>query len=65
MTSAVASSLPIAVARPLVIVESPAKARTIAGFLGNDFVVESSIGHVRDLAPKGLSVDVDHGFKPT
>src|SRR5687767_12975719 len=51
--------------KPLVIVESPAKARTIAGFLGNDFVVESSIGHVRDLAPKGLSVDVDHGFKPT
>jgi DNA topoisomerase I len=53
------------VARPLVIVESPAKARTIAGFLGNDFVVESSVGHIRDLEPKGLGVDVDNGFKPT
>ena len=38
----------------LVIVESPAKARTIAGFLGNGYVVESSIGHIRDL-PKGAS----------
>ena len=47
------------------IVESPAKARTIAGFLGNDFVVESSVGHIRDLEPKGLGVDVDNGFKPT
>ena len=53
------------VARPLVIVESPAKARTIAGFLGDDFVVESSVGHIRDLEPKGLGVDVDNGFKPT
>jgi DNA topoisomerase-1 len=53
------------VSKPLVIVESPAKARTIAGFLGPDFVVESSIGHIRDLAPKGLAVDVDNGFKPT
>ena len=52
-------------AKPLVIVESPAKARTIAGFLGADFAVESSVGHVRDLEPKGLGIDVDHGFKPT
>ncbi len=51
--------------KPLVIVESPAKARTIAGFLGDDFVVESSVGHIRDLSPKGLGVDVDNGFKPT
>ncbi|CAN5221234.1 hypothetical protein BH18ACT4_BH18ACT4_06690 [soil metagenome] len=51
--------------RSLVIVESPAKARTIAGFLGDDFIVRSSMGHVRDLEPKGLSVDVDNGFKPT
>ena len=51
--------------KPLVIVESPAKARTIAGFLGSDFEVLSSVGHIRDLMPKGLSVDVDNGFKPT
>ncbi|CAN5437731.1 type I DNA topoisomerase [soil metagenome] len=65
-------------AKPLLIVESPAKARTIAGFLGQDYVVESSIGHIRDLpraaadvpaAYKGeswsrLGVDVDNGFKP-
>ncbi len=64
--------------RSLVIVESPAKARTIAGYLGDDYVVESSIGHVRDLPsnaseiPKAykpekwsrLGVDVDNGFKP-
>jgi len=64
--------------RPLVIVESPAKAKTIAGFLGNDYVVESSIGHIRDLprnaadvpaAYKGtswarLGVDVENDFKP-
>src|SRR5690349_2392074 len=62
----------------LVIVESPAKARTIAGYLGPDFVVESSVGHIRDLPDsaaeipekfKGeswarLGVDVDHGFEP-
>src|ERR1700682_1021914 len=64
--------------KPLVIVESPAKAKTIAGFLGRDYVVESSIGHIRDLprnaadvpaAYKGeawarLGVDVDNDFKP-
>ena len=65
-------------AKPLVIVESPAKARTIAGYLGREYVVESSVGHIRDLpkkpedipaALKGeawarLGVDVDNGFKP-
>ncbi|WP_448614412.1 type I DNA topoisomerase [Modestobacter sp. URMC 112] len=64
--------------KPLVIVESPAKAKTIAGYLGSDYVVEASIGHIRDLprnaadvpaAHKGeswarLGVDVDHGFSP-
>ena len=64
--------------RALVIVESPAKAKTISGYLGAGFVVESSIGHIRDLpmrasdvpaAYKDLDwaktgVDVDNGFKP-
>ncbi len=45
------------------IVESPAKAKTIAAFLGADYVVESSVGHIRDLPSKGLSVDVDNDFK--
>lgn len=51
-------------AKNLVIVESPAKAKTIEGYLGKDFVVKSSFGHVRDLAKKGVSVDVENGFKP-
>src|ERR1043166_9467233 len=52
-------------ARPLVIVESPAKAKTIARYLGGDFDVRASVGHVADLPSKGLAVDVDNGFKPT
>lgn len=48
----------------LVIVESPAKAKTIAKYLGKDFVVKSSFGHVRDLPKKGMSVDIEHNFKP-
>jgi DNA topoisomerase-1 len=52
-------------ARPLVIVESPAKAKTIARFLGAAFDVRASVGHVADLPAKGLAVDVDNGFKPT
>ena len=51
--------------KPLVIVESPAKARTIAGFLGSSFNVESSVGHIRDLPSKGLNIDVDNHFEPT
>lgn len=49
----------------LVIVESPAKAKTIEGYLGKDFVVKSSYGHVRDLAKGDKAIDIEHGFKPT
>jgi DNA topoisomerase I len=49
----------------LVIVESPAKARTIARYLGDDFHVEASIGAIRDLEPKGLAVAIDDDFRPT
>ncbi len=52
-------------AMPLVIVESPTKAKTISKFLGSDFVVRSSYGHVRDLPKSKLGVDTEHGFKPT
>ena len=51
-------------AKNLVIVESPAKAKTIEGYLGKDFVVKSSFGHVRDLAKKGLAIDVENNFEP-
>lgn len=49
----------------LVIVESPAKAKTIEGYLGNDFVVKSSYGHVRDLPDNDTGIDVEHGYRPT
>ena len=48
----------------LVIVESPAKAQTIENYLGKEYIVKSSYGHVRDLAKKGLSVDIENGFDP-
>ena len=48
----------------LVIVESPSKAKTIQKFLGDDFVVKSSFGHIRDLQEKKLSIDIDGGFIP-
>ncbi|MGV3561427.1 type I DNA topoisomerase [Larkinella arboricola] len=48
----------------LVIVESPAKARTIEGYLGKDFVVKSSYGHVRDLPKDDMAIDIPNGFRP-
>ena len=48
----------------LVIVESPAKARTIKRFLGNGYTLKASMGHVRDLLKSRLSVDVENGFAP-
>ena len=48
----------------LVIVESPTKARTISRFLGDDFVIKFSMGHIMDLPKSTLGVDVDHDFKP-
>ena len=50
--------------KSLVIVESPAKAKTIGKYLGKQFVVKASLGHVKDLPKKNLSVDVDNDFKP-
>lgn len=52
-------------AKNLVIVESPAKAKTIEKFLGKDYVVRSSFGHIRDLPKKGLNIDKDNNFAPT
>lgn len=48
----------------LVIVESPAKAKTIEKFLGKDYVVKSSFGHIRDLPKKGLNIDIENNFEP-
>jgi DNA topoisomerase I len=52
-------------AKNLVIVESPAKAKTIEKYLGKDFTVRSSFGHIRDLPKKGLNIDIEKDFKPT
>src|SRR3982751_340405 len=52
-------------AKNLVIVESPAKAKTINKYLGADFLVKASIGHIKDLPSKGLGVDIEHDFEPT
>lgn len=48
----------------LVIVESPAKAKTIQKYLGNDFTVMSSYGHIRDLCDKGMAIDIENNFTP-
>ena len=52
-------------AKNLVIVESPAKAKTIEGYLGKEFKVVSSYGHVRDLPKDDMAIDIKNGFKPT
>ena len=52
-------------AKNLVIVESPAKAKTINKYLGSDYRVMASIGHIKDLPSKGLGVDIEHDFEPT
>src|SRR5579875_387211 len=51
-------------AKNLVIVESPAKAKTIGKYLGKQYLVKASLGHVKDLPKKDLAVDIDHEFKP-
>ena len=52
-------------ATSLVIVESPAKAKTIGKYLGKKYVVKASLGHIKDLPKKDLAVDIEHGFEPT
>ena len=51
--------------KKLVIVESPTKQKTISKILGNEYIVRSSFGHVRDLPSKDIGVDIDHNFTPT
>ena len=48
----------------LVIVESPTKARKLRGYLGSDFIIEASVGHIRDLPAKKLGVDLENNFEP-
>ena len=50
--------------KKLVVVESPAKAKTIGKILGSGYVVKSSVGHIRDLPERVLGVDIEHGFEP-
>lgn len=52
-------------AKPLIIVESPAKIKTLKKFLGNKYSFESSVGHIRDLPAKEFGIDVEHDFEPT
>src|SRR5712671_4201677 len=51
-------------AKVLVIVESPAKAKTINKYLGKEYVVKASLGHIKDLPKRDLAVDVENGFRP-
>ena len=50
--------------KPLVIVESPTKVRTITKYLGKDFNVAATVGHIKDLPPKEMGIDIDKDFKP-
>ncbi|MCH7521725.1 MAG: hypothetical protein IIB42_08530, partial [Candidatus Marinimicrobia bacterium] len=50
---------------PLVIVESPSKARTLKKVLGDKYTIEASVGHIRDLPTRDMGVDVDNGFRVT
>src|SRR5207253_9202504 len=51
-------------ATPLIIVESPAKAKTLGRFLGKDYEIRASMGHIRDLPKSTLGIDIEHAFKP-
>jgi len=51
-------------AKNLVIVESPGKVKSIQGYLGSDYKVVASVGHVREIPKKGLGIDVNNGFEP-
>jgi len=55
----------VCIPKTLVIVESPAKARTIGRYLGKDFRIAASVGHIRDLPSATIGVDVKRDFKPT
>jgi DNA topoisomerase I len=54
----------MSVAKPLVVVESPTKVRTIKKYLGNEFNVVATVGHIKDLPEKEIGIDFDNGFKP-
>ena len=52
-------------AKALVVVESPSKAKTINKYLGSEFKVMASVGHVKDLPKKGIGIDFENNFEPT
>ena len=56
--------LAMAVSKPLVVVESPTKVRTIKKYLGKDYNVAATVGHIKDLPGKEMGIDVENGFKP-
>ena len=50
--------------KPLVVVESPTKVKTLKKYLGSDYNVAATVGHIKDLPTKELGIDIDNGFKP-